>query len=297
MLYGVLLAGGLSERFGGDKYLWRVEGRPLISIAASAVRGVSDRVLLLVRDTERASQLLKELPTHIDEFVTDDPSINCSGPLRGMLTALFHTEADEYLIVPGDMPWIDQESLGCFIDMCRGLNVECGGIVWGNGALSSTIQYLTKNARRYLEVVAEIRGIYGRATDTLRSCSRILLAHVKNVASDPKKFIGVNFKEEIINPQTPPINGAVKDNVYLEHLNPYFIDAMIAESSQKIDEALKIYRFEAEEYLSLNIYHLALHALIDVKRCLSGEDVEIDRKIQVCVNELKWNKAKRHIPR
>jgi molybdopterin-guanine dinucleotide biosynthesis protein A len=85
----------------GDKYLWRVEGRPLISIAASAVRSVSDRVLLLVRDRERASQLLKELPTHIDEFIIDDPGINCSGPLRGMLTALFHVEADEYLIVPG----------------------------------------------------------------------------------------------------------------------------------------------------------------------------------------------------
>ena len=104
MFYGVLLAGGLSERFGGDKYLWRVEGRSLISIAASAVRGVSDRFLLLVGDQECTPQLLKELPTHIDEFIIDNPSINCSGPLRRMLIALLHTEADEYLIVPGDMP-------------------------------------------------------------------------------------------------------------------------------------------------------------------------------------------------
>jgi len=180
--------------------------------------------------------------------------------------------------------------------MCRSLNVDCGSIIWGNGALSSTIQYLTKNSRRYLEVVAELRGVYGRATDTLRSCSRILLTHVKNIASDSKKFIGVNFKEEIINPQTPPIDGIVKGDIYLEHLNPYFIDAMTAESSQKIDEASKIYRFEAEEYLNLNIYHLALHTLIDVKRCLTGEDIKIDRMIQKCVNELKWNRVKRHIP-
>ena len=100
--------------------------------------------------------------------------------------------------------------------MCRSLNVDCGSIIWGNGALSSTIQYLTKNSRRYLEVVAELRGVYGRATDTLRSCSRILLTHVKNIASDSKKFIGVNFKEEIINPQTPPIDGIVKGDIYLE---------------------------------------------------------------------------------
>jgi len=70
------------------------------------------------------------------------------------------------------MLWIDKESLGRFIDMCRGLNVDCGSIIWGNGALSPTIQYLTKNARRYLDVVAKLRGVYGRATDTLRSIRR-----------------------------------------------------------------------------------------------------------------------------
>ena len=295
MLYGVLLAGGLSERFGGDKYLWRIQDRPLISIAASAVKGISDKVLLLVRDYERASRLLKESPTHVDGFMIDDPSINCSGPLRGMLTALFHVEADEYLIVPGDMPWIGQESLGRFVDRCRGLNVDCGSVVWGNGALSSTIQYFTKNARKYLKVVAELRGAYGRATDTLRSCSRILLAHVKNVTSDPKNFIGINFREELVNPQIPPIDGVVKGDMYIERLNNYFIKALTAENFQKINEALKIYRLEAEEYLSLNIYHLTLHALIDVKRCLTREDLEIDYRIERCVNELKWSKVKRHI--
>jgi transcriptional antiterminator len=72
---------------------------------------------------------------------------------------------------------------------------------------------------------------------------------------------------------------------------------LTAEKSQKINETLKIYRFEAEGYFSLNIYHLALHALIDVKRCLSRENTDMDSKIQVYVNELGWNKAKRHIPR
>ena len=90
MLYGVLLAGGLSERFGKDKYLWRIQDRSLLlSIVASAVGGVSDKVLLLVRDQERASKLLKESPTHVDGFIIDDPNINCSRPPRGMLTALF----------------------------------------------------------------------------------------------------------------------------------------------------------------------------------------------------------------
>ncbi|MEM3398239.1 MAG: NTP transferase domain-containing protein [Nitrososphaerota archaeon] len=296
MLYGILLAGGLSERFGEDKYLWRIQDKPLISIPANAARSISDKILLLVRSYERASQLLEELRINVDGFILDDPSINCSGPLRGMLTALFTVEADEYLIIPGDMPWIDGRSLKCFVDICRSSNVDCGSIIWGNGSLSSTIQYFTKNARRNLGIVRELRGIYGRATDTFRGCNKILLAHVKNITSEPKKFIGVNFREEISNPQVPPVDGAVKDNIYLESSDPSFLRALAAENSREIDIALKMYGLEAEQYLSLNIYHLALHALMDVKRCLTGQDPKIDLKIQKCVNELKWNKAKRHIP-
>lgn len=297
MLYGILLAGGSSERFGGDKYLWKIRGRPLLSIPASALRNTSDNVLLLVRDHERASQLLEELSIDIDGFVIDNPGINCSGPLRGIMTALFQVEADEYLVVPGDMPWIDRDSLVCFVDLCRSLSVECGSIIWGNGALSSTIQYFSKRAREHLKTVAELRGIYGRATDTLRACSKILLAHVKNITGDPKKLIGVNFKEEILNPQTPPIDGVIKDNIHMQRLKPCFTQALTAENSQKIDEALNMYRFEAEEYFNLNIYHLALHAFIDVKRCLTREEVEIDLKIRKCADELKWGKVKRHILR
>ena len=49
----------------------------------------------------------------------------------------------------------------------------------GNETLSSTIQYFSKNVGEYLELVSKLHRIYGRAIDTLRSCSRILLAHVK----------------------------------------------------------------------------------------------------------------------
>lgn len=297
MLYGIILAGGLSERFGGDKYLWRIQDEPLIAIATSAARSISDKVLLLVRDYERALHLSEELELDVDGFLIDDSRIKCGGPLRGILTALFQLEADEYLVIPGDLPWMHQETLSRFVDRCRSLNIDCASIVWGNGAISSTIQYFTRSSKKYLETVVKLRGIYGRATDTLRCCEKILLIHVRNITSDPKNLVGVNFREELINPEIPPIKGVVKDDIYLERSNIFFIEAMNMENIQDMHEASRTYRCEAEEYLNLGIHHLALHAFIDAKRCLTKEDPGIDEKIQKCVNELKWNKAKRHIPK
>jgi len=60
-----------------------------------------------------------------------------------------------------------------------------------------------------------------------------------------------------------------RDDICIERLNNYFVKALTAENSKKIDEASDIYRLKEEEYLSLNICHLALHALIDFKEMLN----------------------------
>ncbi|MEM2558779.1 MAG: hypothetical protein QXT51_05580, partial [Nitrososphaerota archaeon] len=76
-----------------------------------------------------------------------------------------------------------------------------------------------------------------------------------------------------------------------------FLTAVKLESMGDLENALKMYVSEVEEYLDLNIYHLALHALIDAKRCSSMEEKEIDQQIIECVSRLGWNKVKRHIPK
>ncbi|MDW7986573.1 MAG: nucleotidyltransferase family protein [Nitrososphaerota archaeon] len=291
MLCGVVLAGGLSERFGGDKYLWKVYGKPIISIVASALKEVSDRVYIMTRDLSRAIQL-SEI-ANVDKYILDDLNINCGGPLRGLLTALFKIDAKEYIFIPGDLPWIDSSSLEHFIERCK--EVECGSIVWGNGSLSSTIQYLNSEAKPRLSEIAKLRGIYGRATDTFRCCSRVLLVHVSNITDDPKRLSGVNFQEEIYNPQIPPIYGSINNDVYIEHFSNNFFKAIISENVGNFENALKMYMHEVEEFMALGVYHLALHALIDAKRCLKDEGSEIDQKMRVCISKLGWNKVKRHI--
>lgn len=295
MLYGVILAGGLSERFGSDKYLWSVNDKPIISVVASALHEVSDKIYLLTRDKTRAIQL-SEI-TGVENYILDDININCGGPLRGLLTALLKVDSEEYLIIPGDLPWIDSSSLKRFVERCRESETECGSIIWGDGALSSTIQYFNSNAKPYLSDIARLRGIYGRATDTFRSCRRVLFTHVGNITDEPRKLVGVNFQKDIINPQIPPIYGFINNDIYIKRSVLNFLTAVKLESIGDLENALKMYLFEVEEYLDLNIYHLALHALIDAKRCSGIEGKEIDQRIIECASKLGWNKVKRHTPK
>lgn len=292
MLCGVILAGGSSERFGGDKYVWQLSGRPIISIVASALSGVSDTVYVSATSVARAELLAKI--ADVDGFVLDDLSMAFGGPLRGMLTSIHNIPADQFLFVPGDLPWIDAATLRRFVERCG--EAECGSIIWGNGSISSTIQYVDRDARRWIADLVRYRGIYGRATDTLRICGKVVLVHARNIVDDPRKLSSVNFEEEVRSPRPPPIHGPVVDDVRIRRRSPAFLTAIRNESAGDRGRALRAYMQEARTYVEMNVTHLALHSLIDARRCSDTRSPEIDDIIGACSLMLGWNKAKRHIP-
>jgi molybdopterin-guanine dinucleotide biosynthesis protein A len=89
-----ILVGGKSSRFGSDKALIDIAGRPLAAHLADVAREAAGRVTL-VGSPERYQHLgLPIIPdTHRDV-----------GPLAGILAALEHTGASWNLILACDMP-------------------------------------------------------------------------------------------------------------------------------------------------------------------------------------------------
>lgn len=77
---GAILAGGLSRRFGSDKVLASVEGRPLIEHGLDALRGVTTDVAVCGRDWPSATSL------------PDRPRAGM-GPLSGLNAALHHARS------------------------------------------------------------------------------------------------------------------------------------------------------------------------------------------------------------
>ena len=81
LILGAVLAGGHSSRFGSDKALAEIDGRPLIALATEAMAGWCDHVVIVGRDYGPAPCL------------PDWPRPDM-GPLAGIAAAL-HYAADE----------------------------------------------------------------------------------------------------------------------------------------------------------------------------------------------------------
>lgn len=97
---GVVLAGGRARRMSNqDKGLVIFKGRPMVSYALDALVPVADYVLINAnRNIEQYRQF--GWPVICDQ--TD----NFDGPLAGILTAMIHTKADIFVIIPCDSPFI-----------------------------------------------------------------------------------------------------------------------------------------------------------------------------------------------
>jgi len=102
---GVVLAGGLARRMGGqDKGLLLYRQRPMISYALDAIRPLVDRLIINAnRNQEQYRQW--GLPVVADQ---DD---SFAGPLAGILTAMRFAAHETLLVMPCDSPLISTRHL------------------------------------------------------------------------------------------------------------------------------------------------------------------------------------------
>ncbi len=99
---GVILAGGKSSRFGGNKALADLDGRSLIAHAAGIVQSVFQHCLLVANDPQPYAFL--NWPIIADRL----PG---KGPLAGIQAALHAIPEDYAFICACDMPFLDQRLL------------------------------------------------------------------------------------------------------------------------------------------------------------------------------------------
>ncbi|WP_165044844.1 selenium-dependent molybdenum cofactor biosynthesis protein YqeB [Adlercreutzia sp. ZJ138] len=108
MIYGVLLAAGLSTRMGEDKMLLPIDGQCMVSCSLQKACAVCDRVVVVVRP-QLAGML--ELPDGVVELVNQYPE---QGQGASIAHAIRHiqttcSECESALFFLGDMPRIDIE--------------------------------------------------------------------------------------------------------------------------------------------------------------------------------------------
>jgi molybdopterin-guanine dinucleotide biosynthesis protein A len=111
MIAGWVLAGGGSTRFGRDKALVEVSGKPMLARMLELVQGVTKSVKI-VGPPEKYAEFGVEI---ISDLWPGE------GPLGGIITALENTSAGDpvsewNLIVSCDMPFLTRDWLACLAE-------------------------------------------------------------------------------------------------------------------------------------------------------------------------------------
>ncbi len=111
-VFGLLLAGGRSRRFGRDKAGIEVGGQALLTRIFTLVDAVCDQVYVSVR----ADQVDETLRRHYSLIVDERPEL---GPAGGLMAAHARNPDVAWLVTACDMPLLDGASIHQLADSRR----------------------------------------------------------------------------------------------------------------------------------------------------------------------------------
>ena len=107
---GVILAGGKSSRFGSNKALATISGRPMVAIIAQVMAELFGELRLITNEPDSYSFLNWPMSQDI---------VRDAGPLAGIQAALTACQASEIFLVGCDMPFIRPDLI---YSLCQGDN-------------------------------------------------------------------------------------------------------------------------------------------------------------------------------
>jgi molybdopterin-guanine dinucleotide biosynthesis protein A len=113
----IVLAGGFSTRFGTDKAVLELDGKPLLKHVVDAVSAVVDETIVVVNNQERADIYTKIVGSKA-KFALDLKEGN--GPLMGALTGFEAAQGKYCLLVGDDTPFVSRDVVELLFELCQG---------------------------------------------------------------------------------------------------------------------------------------------------------------------------------
>lgn len=117
---GVVLAGGMSRRFGSDKASALLRGRPLLAWVTDALAPVCSKLVVVAAQGQKLPAISPGAPV---EVVTD--RYERMGPLAGMVTAFSEGLTEHVFLAACDVPLLRTELVAGLLDRAHGYDIVC----------------------------------------------------------------------------------------------------------------------------------------------------------------------------
>ncbi|RLI12121.1 hypothetical protein DRO35_03795 [Candidatus Bathyarchaeota archaeon] len=180
---GIILAGGVAEKFGCNKGLVDLAGKPLVMHVIDRVKNLIDEVIVVVASQEQKEAYLRVLPKEIK--IQIDLGRKHS-PLIGALTGFTHAKGTYSLLLPCDTPFISKDIIELLFEATSNLNATIPR--WPNGCieplqavyrteagLKASEEAVLKSELGMQSMVSHLRKVRYFSTLALRELDRELL--------------------------------------------------------------------------------------------------------------------------
>ena len=124
----IIVAGGISKRFGQDKGVVTLAGKPLIHHMLDKLNTIVDEIIIIVNSEEQKKTLTQAM--HKKTRVMVD-KVNVHTSLAGALTGFEAVQNEYTLLLPCDTPFISPEILNFLLEVCA--NRSAAIPRWPNG--------------------------------------------------------------------------------------------------------------------------------------------------------------------
>lgn len=200
MKTAIILAGGFSERFGQDKGLVQMAGKPLVlHVYERASKNVDEVTVVVssIRQREAYSSLLPN-GTRILVDIEDSQS-----PLIGALTGFADARGDYSILLPCDTPFILREVVKLLFEISQGMDAAIPR--WPNGyieplqavyrtdsALTAAEEAIKKGGMRLLSMISLLKKVRYLSTEVIKKVDPDLITFFNiNTPADLKNAEGL----------------------------------------------------------------------------------------------------------
>ncbi len=185
----IILAGGTSSRFGEDKGLVKLAGKPLLRHVVDDIHSTVEEIIIVTRTVERAKQYCTLVPSHV-RFVVD--KCEYTGPLVGSLTGFTAAKGEYCIVLPSDTPFVSKELVLLLFDLCIGRSAVIPR--WPNGQIEPLhAVYRVDVAKTAAETaLAEGRLDMRGMIERMRSVRFLSTLVISEIDPELKNFFNIN---------------------------------------------------------------------------------------------------------